>query len=117
MRLITVVLLLTSFAVPETRYHHPIDIAQLATIGPTWTHVGTVGWVRSIRHEADGDTHLKICDGTNKWCFYAELVPYKKIDVSKIRLGDQVIVKGISRYDRQHKWWEIHPVENIEVVP
>jgi hypothetical protein len=116
MRLIFAALLLTSFAVPETRYFHPVDCAKFADNGSTWTHVSVIGNVRKSHREKDGDIHLEVCDTTGQHCFEAEIVPYHPVSLFRAHPGAQVRVKGISRYDRQHKWWEIHPVEEIEVL-
>jgi hypothetical protein len=73
------------------------------------------GTVRYVRAEKDGDVHIRLCDGG--LCVIAECVSYKPC--ARPRKGSRVRVSGVSRYDGApgHGWWEVHPVEGIEVAP
>lgn len=77
-----------------------------------YTHVKITGEVKSVRPEKDGDTHIQISDGAN--FIIAECIP--KLPCSAIpNVGETVTVRGISRYDRENRWYEVHPVEEIEI--
>lgn len=111
-----ILLLLSAFAAAkETKYYHPVEISEFSTKGSRWTHVAVTGVVTSVRREKDGDVHIKVCDIATKknWCFVAEVI--EEISATRANVGEQVTVKGISRYDKQHKWWEIHPVRELWV--
>jgi hypothetical protein len=101
----------------EERAFHPVPVDQLAagTIH-THTHVETSGRVEYRRSEEDGDVHLRIC-GPAGGCVVAECIPEIpsiRDACKRFRKGSQVTVRGISRYDGKHRWWEIHPVLGIE---
>jgi hypothetical protein len=63
--------------------------------------------------EVDGDRHIRIKDGGT--FVIGEIIPGLPVAGSKtIRKGDRLTFCGIRRFDEQHNWWEIHPVERIE---
>lgn len=64
------------------------------------------GTVTLVRHEADGDWHFRLTDGPS--FVVCEIVPEKPMPPPK--LGAKITVRGIVRYDGQHRWWELHPV-------
>jgi hypothetical protein len=89
----------------------PSDFAALK-----YTHVETRGVVRAVRREGDGDVHVWICDPASV-CVLGECIPQgPRLDCDKLKRGESVILRGISRYDRWHKFWEIHPVLELEVI-
>ena len=55
---------------------------------------------------ADGDWHIDITgpDGT----LVTEFIP--EYATTTPALGDRIQLWGITRYDIDHRWWEIHPV-------
>jgi hypothetical protein len=77
------------------------------------THVQVTGRVRLVRHEDDGDLHLKLTGATG--FIVAECIP--ALPCQEPSLNAQVTVFGISRYDGEHHWWEVHPVERLTVSP
>lgn len=102
----------------ETRTFHPVPIAQLART--PHTHVHVCGTVTLVKHEKDGDIHIRIADGAvrsrsrkrRRAAFaVAEIVPYHPLPAP--RKGERVCVDGISRRDGVHRWAEVHPVEAI----
>jgi uncharacterized protein involved in tellurium resistance len=102
------------FAANQDGYHK-VDIRTFAGGGSIWTHVKVSGTVVAVHHEKDGDVHIKVCErsGEKSWCFIAEIMPeFGQIKAPK--RGQDVTLYGVSRYDRKHKWWEIHPVRKIE---
>jgi len=97
---------------PWNRVYHPVTIASLAH--NTFTHVEVEGRVALVRHEEDGDIHIRLEDAQGRFVV-VEVIPEISLTIPKV--GDLVRVRGISRYDRQHHWWEIHPAEAIEIRP
>jgi hypothetical protein len=94
----------------EGRTYHGVSVAELRET--KWTHVAVCGQVTLVKTEDDGDVHLRISDGTS-W-IVAEIVPYKPLPVPK--KYQFVRVAGVSREDKGHGWYEVHPVEAITVV-
>jgi len=97
--------------VPVTRRYPRVPLAALATTRITHVEVcGPVVYVRKQRR--DGDVHVTISDGKTK--VVAEIIP--SIPLPRPVKGQIILVHGISRYDRFHKWGEVHPVEWWERV-
>ncbi len=55
----------------------------------------------------DGDWHLNIMDSQDH-VLVAEIIPEYPLPLPVI--GDTIKIWGITRYDLEHRWWEIHPV-------
>jgi hypothetical protein len=103
---------LAARAEEERTFRPAVD--QLAA-GTIHTHVETSGRVEYRRSEEDGDVHLRIC-GPAGGCVVAECIPEipaVRDTCKRFRKGSLVVVRGISRYDGKHRWWEIHPVLGI----
>ncbi len=123
-----IVLLIALLAAASARPYHPVGLRVLAAADPGhWpaavaTHVELRGFLTYRKIEADGDLHLRLCDrawlvGMNRErCVVAECIPSLPCDAPPI--GSELLVRGISRYDAEagHGWWEVHPVESLEVV-
>lgn len=76
-------------------------------------HAVVEGVVEKVISEADGDHHIWLdLDGGSKSRFACEITPQQPITPPKA--GDHVRIYGIFRYDFQHGWWELHPVDAIE---
>lgn len=86
---------------------HRVAVAAIATT--SHTHVCTVGRVAAVRRQADGDVHLRIEDGPA--FVVAEVIP--QIPIAPPRTGTRVEVCGITRYDKAHRWYELHPVLSL----
>jgi hypothetical protein len=94
----------------EPRQYFKVPIADMPI--NHYTHVEITGEVKRCMPEKDGDMHIQISDGTN--FVIAECIP--KLPCSVIpNVGQTVTVRGISRYDRENRWYEVHPVEEIEL--
>jgi len=92
------------------RFYWPVTITDLAHGRVKHTHVlviGRVGYVNA--HEADGDLHIRLQSLHDTTFVVAECIPKLPCRVPKV--GEVVTIKGISRFDPEHGWWEIHPVE------
>lgn len=75
-------------------------------------HAVIEGVVEKALNETDGDHHLWVSLDGSKTQLACEISPQNPIPVPKV--GSHVRVYGIFRYDFQHGWWEIHPVDFIE---
>lgn len=76
-------------------------------------HCVITGTVQKVIHETDGDHHLWVELDNSKFQLACEIVPQNAIPDPAA--GDHVKVWGILRYDLQHGWWEIHPVDYLQV--
>lgn len=99
------------------RIYWLVDPAVFATVGNAHTHIEISGFVSYVKLEKDGDLHFRVVPerGVNKPFVVAECIPAIRCVAPVV--GDHVRVRGISRRDGEHKWWELHPVETIEVLP
>lgn len=109
------------------RTYWPLTPSQLAAEDPAhWkkcrTHLSVTGFLTYRKLEEDGDTHLRICETKvegmdRRWCIVAECIPSLPCKVPV--LGSRIRVEGVSRFDAEngHRWFEIHPVEHLEVLP
>ena len=94
----------------EPRQYFKVAIADMPA--NHYTHVEITGKVKSVKSERDGDTHIQVSDGAD--FIIAECIP--KLPCSVIPdVGQGVTIRGISRYDRENHWYEVHPVEEIAV--
>jgi hypothetical protein len=94
----------------ESRTYHGVSVAKLKET--TFTHVSVCGRVALVKREDDGDIHIRLEAGGA--FVVAEIVPYHPLPAPKV--GQFVRVAGVSREDKAHKWFEVHPVEAISIV-
>ena len=94
----------------EPRQYFKVAIANMPA--NHYTHVEITGNVKSVKSERDGDTHIQVSDGAD--FIIAECIPKLPCPVIP-DVGQTVTIRGISRYDRENRWYEVHPVEEIEV--
>ena len=107
---------------PMTRTYWPVDLATYAQKGTAHTHVELSGYVTYTLKEGDGDVHIRVCDSASvagmnlAHCIVAECIP--KLPCAVPHVGAHVRVRGISRRDPEHSnWAEVHPVEELAVLP
>lgn len=91
--------------------YYEVPLSKVKTTART--HVCTSGFVVGVHKNDDGDRHVNLAATKNgSVLVVAEIIP----TVSRVRSwptkGDNVRVCGITRFDKQHKWPEIHPVES-----
>lgn len=91
----------------DGRTYHQVPLAKMATT--PWTHVETCGRVVYRRRMEDGDWHITLAEGDVK--VVAEIIPAIPLDPPT--KGQRVCVWGIARFDKDHSWPEVHPVEGI----
>ena len=74
-------------------------------------HATVTGTVIERIAETDGDTHLWVrLDSDPKSRFAVEITPQHPISPEPA-VGDHGQFFGIFRYDAQHAWFEIHPLD------
>jgi hypothetical protein len=114
--LIVVALLLLFCRTPARaqRTYWVRSVDSLATGRVPHTHVETTGYVTLVSKESDGDIHIRLTALSGRFII-CECVPELPCAVVP-KVGDTVRVKGIYRRDPEHGWWEIHPVEVLEIA-
>lgn len=106
----------------EGRRYWYVSIDSVAAGRVAHTHISVTGKIVLKHWEADGDLHLRLA-GLHSF-IVAECIPTscgncKSLEAAGMfNLGKRVRILGIQRYDAEHKWYEVHPVESvIEVTP
>jgi hypothetical protein len=119
-----------AFGQEEALKYHPLTIAQVVAENPAkWskmhTHIVVEGYVTYTKIEEDGDLHIRLCDSPavvgmdRAHCMVAELIPNRNYTMDRaIKKRERIRVAGVSRYDaeRNHNWWEIHPIAYWEHI-
>ncbi len=112
--------LLALVAVAPGRLYPPQTIHLLASGHYDRPRAEIVGIVTVVRHEADGDLHVRVEGIAPKDDSFVivEIVPELPPGPGRVkpRVGDKVRVRGIVRWDGLHKWAELHPVVSLEVI-
>src|SRR6266566_6049569 len=104
--------LLLLLQVAPVRPYWPVTVSQLASGSVKHTHVSVTGVVAFTKIEADGDIHIRLIADTGSAFITAECLP--RLPCRRPRNGERITVKGIMRYDREHGWYEVHPVEDLK---
>lgn len=111
MRLVLALLLALASPLAAQRTYWTVPLDTLALGHLKHTHVETRGQVAYVRAEPDGDVHIKLVSPWNpKRFIIVECIP--KLPCAKPRIGADIIVRGITRWDPEHQWAELHPVES-----
>lgn len=97
----------------QARTYWPATVGQVARGTFRHTHVAVTGIVAYTRREDDGDLHIRLVGDTGATFIVAECIP--KLPCRRPRNGERITVKGVQRFDPEHAWREVHPVE--ELVP
>ena len=91
-----------------------LPVAPSRMVNNRRTHVEITGKVTEVSEQADGDIHVRIED--DHGFVIAECIPALpevRRQCAALLTGSTVTVHGISRYDFEHNWWEVHPVETV----
>jgi hypothetical protein len=75
------------------------------------SHIEVRGQVVYTRSEDDGDLHIKLANAWNLAGPYVICECTLKEPCARPRVDADIIVRGLSRHDPEHGWWEIHPVD------
>jgi hypothetical protein len=106
---VTTLLVLLAVLAPERVYHRvPLDKVAASSR----THIDTCGPVVYVRKQQDGDFHVTLDNGKAR--VVVEIIPLIPLQAPK--KGQTIRVRGISRFDKSHRFAEIHPAEQIDVV-
>ena len=94
----------------------PVTIRTIAKT--TEPHVVTEGYVTEVKIQKDGDRLFRIVQDPEQTEPFVICELIKPIRLPTPEVGSRVRVFGVSRFDSKenHKWHEIHPVLNIEVL-
>ena len=108
---------LATLAAVDWDEFHPVSISEIER--NTKSHVVAEGYVSEVRvNDEDGDLSFKLVDhlGEQERFIVCEIID--PIRLAPPAVGSRVRVYGVSRFDseRDHNWYEVHPVLNIEVV-
>jgi hypothetical protein len=96
----------------ESLFYQHTTVEKLAAGRVHATRAEVTGRVTLVKKEGDRDLHIRVSDG--KHFIVAECMP--QMPCTRPKVGDTVTVRGITRFDGEHKWWEIHPVTGLEIV-
>jgi hypothetical protein len=105
--------LLALILLAESLFYRQTTVQKLAAGKCKMTRAVLTGKVEYVKREDDGDIHIRVGDG--KYFIVAECMP--AIPCVRPKVGDRVSVEGITRYDAEHGWFELHPVTHLEVLP
>lgn len=94
----------------EDRTFHRVPLERVKD--SRWTHIESCGVVTLVKHEADGDAHIRLDAGGA--FLVVEIVPYHHLPLPKVK--QTIVARGISRLDRTHGWYELHPLESWKAV-
>lgn len=116
MRLLTLALLAcTAIPAQAQRTYWKATIARLSTGSYPHTHVVLDSVIVDyVRAEADSDYHIRLRDPLDtipEHFVVAECIP--ALPCRHPKVGERISIWGIMRYDAEHGWAEIHPVERI----
>src|SRR6266699_735937 len=108
--------LLLALQIAPIRPYWPVTVAQFASGTVKHTHVQLDGVEVVYTHlEDDGDFHMRLRDPRDTVASHfvvAECIP--KLPCRHPKVGELLrFIRGISRYDAEHHWWEVHVVEEI----
>ncbi|HJQ25426.1 MAG TPA: zf-HC2 domain-containing protein [Blastocatellia bacterium] len=106
-----------SLAAADWREFQPVSIGDIES--NTKPHVVAEGYVSEVRiDDKDGDLMFKLVDNLNAQDRFIVCEIIEPIRLQPPTVGSRVRVYGVSRYDaeRNHNWYEVHPVLNIEVL-
>jgi len=106
-----------ALALLAQRAYWPVPLDSLAIGHTVHTHVAVRGVVTLVGHEDDQDLHVRLTAPSGRF-IVAECIPELPCKLPNglpwiPALGDTVTVYGISRYDPEHKWYEVHIVEGV----
>src|SRR5690349_16244207 len=95
------------------RFYWPTTVSVLASGTFRHTHVEVTAVVIRTRVEDDSDRHVWLRDLVTRDSVLGECIP--KLPCVLPKAGTKVKMRGISRRDPEHGWYEIHPIEEILV--
>lgn len=98
------------------RTYWPVSLDSLSIGHVRHTHVEVRGKVAPYypKTESDGDRHIKLLSPSGRFII-VECIPLLPSPCAAVKAGQLLLVRGITRLDPEHGWYEIHPAEFIVV--
>ena len=96
---------------------HPVKISDIERTSTP--HVMAEGFVSEVRtNDEDGDLCFRLVDDLRQSGPFVVCEIIDSIKIEPPMVGSRVRVYGVSRFDNKedHRWYEVHPVLNIQVV-
>jgi len=96
---------------------HPVKISDIERTSTP--HVMAEGFVSEVRaNDEDGDLCFRLVDDLRQPGSFVVCEIIDSIRIEPPMVGSRVRVYGVSRFDNKedHRWYEVHPVLNIEVM-
>ncbi len=103
--------LLLLLALIQGRFYWPTTVSAIVHGLNKHTHVSVRAKVIRSYRETDGDKHNWIKDITTGDSLVVECIP--EIPCPTVLVGKILTFQGITRFDGEHKWQEIHPLERV----
>lgn len=94
------------------RTYWAVPLDSLAIGHYRHTHAAVTGTVAYVVNESDGDIHIKLVSPSGHFVI-CECIPEFPTPCQGIKAGQVITVRGITRRDPEHLWFELHPVERI----
>lgn len=91
-----------------------ISIANLQNNLFWGPRAAVMGTAVVVVHVSDGDTHINVKDETTGRTLVTEMVSEHPLPLPDV--GSKIKIWGVTRYDLEHRWWELHPVFGWEAA-
>ncbi len=69
---------------------------------------------QEVHNSEDGDWHINVKDNKGN-VLVTEIIP--ELPVPAPTIGTKIKIWGVTRYDLEHRWWELHPVIGWKKIP
>lgn len=100
---------------PDESELYPLtSITRLQSNLFTGPRAAVEGIVTERIKATDNDWHINIKDFDSERVLVAEIAPDHPLSVPL--KGEKIKIWGITRYDLDHRWWELHPVMGWEKI-
>jgi hypothetical protein len=103
--------LILLFLLVQGRYYWPVTVSTIVHGLNKHTHVSVRASLYKVIRENDGDVHLWIRDPISRDSMVVECIP--KLPCPSLTIGSTYDFQGITRFDNEHRWYEIHPLEQV----
>lgn len=94
----------------ETQFDDLYPVIDIQTLNKSKffeARAAVVGRVTATMASPDGDVHINITDARGN-TLVAEMVPEYPLPIPQV--GETIKIWGVTRYDLDYFWWELHPV-------
>lgn len=100
----------------ERKYMYPtVSVGRLENSLFFEPRAAVIGTVTYTAKSIDGDWHINVqADGYQDKTLVTEIIPELPLPVPPV--GARIKIWGVTRYDLEHRWWELHPVIGWEIA-